>query len=82
MDRTEADLDAVASAVCMCRQRAQPLICDARIFTSSIRLSSRPLVGMLVLQSSHDFIGAGAAANGFSRGVMIISFVRGHSLKT
>jgi hypothetical protein len=35
-----------------------------------------------VLQSSHDFIGLGAAANGFSRGVMIISFVRGHSLMT
>jgi len=28
---------------------------------------------MPMLQSSHDFIGAGAAANGSNRGVMIIS---------
>jgi hypothetical protein len=35
-----------------------------------------------MLQSSHDFIGMGAAVNALSRGVMIVSFVRGHSLKT
>ena len=30
-----------ASAVCMLMQLAQPLICEARIFTSSARLGSR-----------------------------------------
>src|SRR5262249_47653018 len=42
---------------------AQPLICDARISTSSIRLSSRPVWRMPLLKSSHFCIGAGAAAN-------------------
>jgi hypothetical protein len=31
---------------------------------------------MFLLKSCHDFIRAGAAANGFSLGVMVISFVR------
>jgi hypothetical protein len=61
---------------------AQPLTCEARIFTSSIRLSSRPLWRTALPKSSHERIGAGAAANGFSLGVMIFSFVKGRFPKT
>jgi hypothetical protein len=59
----------------MSRQKAQPLICEARIFTRSMRLCSRPYLRRPWPNSSHDFIGAGAAANGFSLGVIIISCV-------
>jgi len=31
---------------------------------------------VLVLQSRYDFIGVGAAVNGFSLGVMVVSFFR------
>jgi hypothetical protein len=42
-----------------------------------MRLSSRPLCLRPWLNSSHDFMGAGAAANGFNLGVIIISSSRG-----
>jgi hypothetical protein len=37
-----------ASIACICRQRAQPLICEARIFTSSTKPGSSPACTRLV----------------------------------
>jgi len=50
---------------------------EARVTTRSIRLSSRPCCLRPWLKSSHDFMGAGAAAKAFNLGVIIISSSRG-----
>jgi hypothetical protein len=56
------------------RQHKRQCDVDARIFTSSIRLGSRPFFRMPFPKSSHDCMSAGAAANGFSLGVIIVSY--------
>src|SRR6266481_6275795 len=49
-----------ASVVCMLMQLAQPLICEARIFTSSIRLGSR-LAAIASEAPVQTFMTSGAA---------------------
>src|ERR1044072_996135 len=52
-------------------QLAQPLICEARIFTSSARVGSR-LELMATDMPNHFFMSSGAAAEGSSLLVMIL----------
>src|SRR5579871_6347405 len=59
-----------ASAVCMLMQLAQPLICEARIFTSSIRVGSR-LAATAFETPIQFFMSWGAAAKRSSCGVMV-----------
>ena len=59
-----------ASAVCMLMQLAQPLICEARIFTSSARLGSR-LELMATEVPNQFFMSDGAAAKRSSFAVMV-----------
>jgi hypothetical protein len=61
-----------ASTVCMLRQFAHALICDARILTSSISVGSR-LPAAATDTVIQLFISAGAAANGLSFAVMVAS---------
>src|SRR5690606_37818776 len=59
-----------ASAVCMLMQLVHPLICDARIFTSSMRLGSR-LAAASIDMLIHFFMSSGAALKISGLGVMI-----------
>ena len=56
--------------VCMLMQLAQPLIWEARIFTSSMRLGSR-LEAMAIEMPAQLFMSEGAAAKGSSLAVMV-----------
>src|SRR5690606_12068818 len=59
-----------ASVTCIWMQKAQPLICDARSFTSSTRLCSRPEFSNVASTASMPFIASGAAWKIFIRGVI------------
>ena len=59
-----------ASVVCMLMQLAQPLICEARIFTSSARLGSREAV-IAIEVPIQLFMSWGATAKGLSLAVMV-----------
>ena len=59
-----------ASCVCMSRQKAQPLICDARIFTSSCRPGSRPHPARYFPREKSACCGSGARLAALRRGCM------------
>src|SRR3546814_15933015 len=59
-----------ASAVCILMQLAHWLICEARIFSSSMMFGSR-LPAISIERLIHFFMRVGAAAKGASLGVMV-----------
>src|SRR6185369_559331 len=59
-----------ANTVCMLRQLAQPLICEARISTRWTSFGSR-LAAIAIDVPCHFFMSSGEAAKGLSFGVMV-----------
>src|SRR4051794_29735716 len=66
-----------ASCVCMLMQKAQPLICDARVLTSSISDCSRPEPWIWASSALSALMVSGAAWKKFIRGFMVILLFEG-----
>src|SRR5882724_2630047 len=58
-------------------QKAHPLICEARVMTSSFSKGSRPSFGIVLPSSIQGCMAAGLAVKGFSLSVIVISFFGG-----